>query len=100
MKKLTEQEYTENSHIHENEIEALILNRMIDSIEWTELIQKLINNGMGGIVEALLAKEDEVYTKKGRLNKSGACRALNCKTKQLEIALNKCREILSKEIDF
>lgn len=93
----TEQEYTDNNNRQENKDQALILNRMMDSMEMTELIQKLINNGQGELVNALLAKEEEVYTKKGRLNKSGACRALNCKNKQLEIALNQCREILAKE---
>jgi len=35
--------------------------------------------------------EAKVYTKAGRLNKSGACRALGWKTKQLEDAIEECR---------
>jgi len=54
---------------------------MVELLERTELIQKLIENGYAELVEALLYNEGKVYTKKGRLNKSGACRVLNWKTK-------------------
>ena len=69
-------------------------------IERNELIQKLIERGYGELVEALLDNENRVYTKKGRLNKSGACRVLGWKTKQLEDALEECRDILKSDIDI
>jgi len=69
---------------------------LIESIEQQELIDKLKDAGHLQLVETLLSNS-KVYTKKGRLNKSAACRALGCKTKQLEDALAACREILHKE---
>jgi len=38
--------------------------------------------------------ESKVYTKKGRLNKSGACRVLGLKPKQLDEFLSKCRHMI------
>ena len=70
----------------------------IDQLEKLELIQKLMNHGYGPLIEALLGNEREVYTKKGRLNKSGACRVLGWKPKELEEALARCREILKFDI--
>ncbi len=70
---------------------------MIDILERTELIQKLIDNGYGELVDVLLGNEGKVYTQKGRLNKSGACRVLGWKTKQLEDSLAECRKILGEE---
>ena len=67
-------------------------------LERQELIQKLIDKGYGPLIEALLENENKVYTKKGRLNKSGACRVLKWKPKQLEDALNECREILQVDM--
>jgi hypothetical protein len=71
---------------------------MIDSIERVELIQKLIDNGFGILVEALLCNESKTYTKRGRINKSGACRVLKWKTKQLEDAFRECRKILGEDV--
>ena len=71
---------------------------LIEVLERQELIQKLIDSGYGELIEALLDNESKVYTKKGRLNKSGACRVLGWKTKQLEDALNECKEILQFDI--
>lgn len=71
----------------------------IDHLERQELINKLIANGYGEIVEALLEDDKKVYTKKGRLNKSGACRRLNLKSKQLEDKLAEMRTLLSKDLD-
>lgn len=71
----------------------------IESLEQEELIQKLIENGYGELIEALLMNENKVYTKKGRLNKSGACRVLGWKTKELEDALLACKEILKDEVE-
>lgn len=65
-------------------------------LERQELIQKIVDSGYGDLVEALLLNESKVYTKKGRLNKSGACRILGWKSKQLEDALEACKEILGK----
>ena len=70
---------------------------MIDILESQEVIDKLVAQGFGELVEAFLMNESLVYTKKGRLNKSGACRVLGWKTKQLEDALMACREILQPE---
>jgi len=67
---------------------------MIEQIEQQELIQKLIDCGHGRLVEVLLEGHTECWTKKGRLNKSGACRVLGIKPKELEQSLEKCREIL------
>lgn len=72
---------------------------LIEVLERQELIQKLVDKGYGHLVEALLMNETKVYTKKGRLNKSGACRVLLWKTKQLEDALRECREILRDDAD-
>jgi hypothetical protein len=70
---------------------------MVDLLERGELIQKLMESGHGELIEALLGNENKVYTKKGRLNKSGACRVLAWKTKQLEEALAECRKVLGIE---
>lgn len=70
---------------------------LLDLLEQQELIQKLKDNGYEELVEALLSNENKVYTKKGRLNKSGACRVMDVKGKQLEDVLKSCREILKKE---
>lgn len=72
---------------------------MIDLLERQELIDKLIKNGYGEIVEALMENEIDCYTKKGRLNKSGACRVLDLKTKQLEDKLNDMKELLREDLD-
>lgn len=67
-----------------------------ESIERQELINKLMASGYEELVEVLLMTES--YTKRGRLNKSGACRLLKWKPKQLEDAINKCREILKDDL--
>ena len=71
---------------------------LIEQIEKQELLQKLIDKGFGKLIDALLSNEKEVYTKKGRLNKSGACRVLGGKPKELDEALAQCREILKRDI--
>ena len=38
---------------------------MVEILERTELIQKLVDNGYSELVEALLYNEGKVYTKKG-----------------------------------
>lgn len=74
--------------------------KILDIIERQELLQKLIDRGYGELVEALLLNESKAFTKRGgRLNKSGTCRVLNWKPKQLEDALQKCREILKDDMD-
>ena len=42
----------------------------------------------------ILLNESIVYTKKGRLNKSGACRILNMKPKELDDFISECRDII------
>ncbi len=67
-------------------------------IETQELIQKLIENGYGDLIDCLLSNENKVYTKKGRLNKSSLCREMGFKGKQLEDALKEMRVILAKDL--
>lgn len=74
------------------------MNSEIENIERQELIDKLKRAGYGPLIEMLLNNENKVYTKKGRLNKSGACRVLGWKSKQLEDALLACREVLGAEL--
>ncbi len=71
---------------------------LTDTLEQRELIQKLIDKGYAELVDVLLLNESKVYTKKGRLNKSGACRILGWKPKQLEDALSECRDILKTDL--
>jgi hypothetical protein len=75
-------------------------NNPFDQIESQELIQKLIDSGFGEVVDAFLLNDIKVYTKKGRLNKSGACRVLKCKPKDLEDAIQACQDILKKEMNL
>ena len=70
----------------------------IDGIERSELIQKLIDAGSGDKVDALLSNECKWTTKKDRLNKSGACRVLDCKPKELEQMIDKWKEILGTDL--
>lgn len=73
---------------------------MIEEIELRELIQKLIDNGYGELVDAFLEHESEVTTKKGRLNKSGVCRVLDWKSKHLEDTLEEVRKLLKDDLDW
>jgi nucleoside-diphosphate-sugar epimerase len=72
---------------------------LTEALERAELISKLEKAGYGKLIKALTEHEDKAYTKRSRLNKSGACRVLGWKTKELEDALKSCREILSSEFD-
>lgn len=76
------------------------MSNLIEQLEKQELIQKLMSKGYGPLIDALLENEKEVYTKKGRLNKSGACRVLGWKPKELEQALEACRDILKNDLFF
>ncbi len=71
---------------------------LIECLETQEQIQKLVDAGHIDLVEAFLGNECRVYTKKGRLNKSGACRVLGWKTKQLEDALDACKDLLDPPV--
>lgn len=73
-------------------------NSLTDIIEQQELIQKLVDAGLGDFVDTLLTHENKCYTKKSRLNKSGACRALGCRPKELDDKLEQCRQILGKDL--
>jgi len=77
---------------------VIMKGNLLEVLERQELIQKLIDRGYGPMIEAFLMNEGKVYTKKGRLNKSGACRVLGWKPKELEDALNKCQEILRSDL--
>lgn len=70
-----------------------------DLLEQQELLQKLIDAGYGEFVDVFLSNENLVYTKKARLNKSGACRVLGCKTKELEDILAACKAIIDPDGD-
>ena len=70
----------------------------VDGIERAELIQKLIDAGYGDKVDALLSNENKWTTKKDRLNKSGACRVLDVKPKELEQMIEKWKEILGADL--
>lgn len=76
------------------------LNNSFNQLENQELIQKLIDNGFERLVDAFLLNDNKVYTKKGRLNKSGACRVLKWKPKELEDAIKECQELLKLEYEF
>ena len=76
------------------------MSNLIEQLEKQELIQKLINKGYAPLIDALLGNEKDVYTKKGRLNKSGACRVLGWKPKELEQALEACKDILKQDLTF
>jgi hypothetical protein len=74
------------------------ISNSFNQLENQELIQKLIDSGYGNFVDAFLLNDGKVYTKKGRLNKSGLCRVLKCKPKELEDALKACQELLKREM--
>ena len=75
------------------------MSEITNEMERQELINKLIENGFGDIVQVLLENENKVYTKKGRLNKSGACRKLKLKTRQLEDKLLEMKNLLKNDLD-
>ena len=75
------------------------MSNKMNEMEIQELIQKLIKGGYGDVVQVLLENENKVYTKKGRLNKSGACRKLKLKTKQLEDKLQEMKNLLKNDLD-
>lgn len=66
----------------------------VKEIEIKEIIEKLVEAGHSEIVDAFLLNESKCYTKKGRLNKSGACRVLDFKPKQLDDKFSDMRKIL------
>ncbi len=69
----------------------------VETLEKQEILEILEKNGLGVQIEALLMNESKAYTKKGRLNKSGACRILGIKPKELEDFLKKCRDIIGAD---
>ena len=75
------------------------ISNSLEILEKEELIEKLRSRGYGELLDCLLDKEEVVYTKNGRLNKSSTCREMDWKSKQLEDALEEMREILAEEID-
>ena len=74
-------------------------NDPLEILENQEMIDKLRKAGYGDIIDKLLNNDDEVYTKKARLNKSGACRVLDWKPKELDDIFAKWKEILKNELD-
>lgn len=73
---------------------------LTEILEREELIQKLRDAGHGEFIDALLSNETKAYTKKSRLNKSGACRVLGWKAKQLEDEIAACRALLENDISL
>jgi hypothetical protein len=63
-------------------------------LEQEELLEKLRSAGLAHFVGTMC--QHEVYTKRGRLNRSAACRALGWSAAQLDAALAKCRELLGE----
>lgn len=74
-----------------------MFNNFVEVIESQELLQKIEKAGYGKVLELFLLNENKVYTKKGRLNKSGACRILKCKPKELDDLLKKLKEIINAQ---
>ena len=74
-----------------------MFNNFVEVIESQELLQKIERAGYGKIIELFLMNENKVYTKKGRLNKSGACRILKCKPKELDDLLKKLKDIINAQ---
>ena len=74
-------------------------NDPLEILENQEMIEKLRKAGYSDTIDKLFCDDDEVYTKKNRLNKSGACRVLGCKPKELDDMFIKWAEILKNEID-
>jgi hypothetical protein len=70
----------------------------IRDLEIKELIAKLIEHGHSDIVNAFLLNDGKCYTKKGRLNKSGACRVLDFKPKQLDDRFALMRKLLEPDV--
>ena len=70
----------------------------LEVIEKQEILDILEKNGMGKEIETLLLNESKAYTKKGRLNKSGACRILGMKPKELDEFLKKCRDVIKADL--
>lgn len=71
-----------------------------ESVEMQEILQKLTDAGYSKIIDAFLSNENKVYTKKGRLNQSGACRILGCKPKELREILEKCKEVIGNDYEI
>ena len=69
----------------------------LEVIEKQEILDILEKNGMGKEIETLLLNESKAYTKKGRLNKSGACRILGMKPKELDEFLKQCRDVIKAD---
>lgn len=74
-----------------------MFNNFVEVIESQELLHKIEKAGYGKIIELFLMNENKVYTKKGRLNKSGACRILKCKPKELDDLLKKLKDIINAQ---
>jgi len=74
------------------------MTNFVHEIETKELIEKLIKHGYSHIVDALLLNDTKCYTKKGRLNKCGACRVLDFKPKQLDDSLAMMRKLLENDL--
>jgi hypothetical protein len=78
----------------------VLVSDFIDDIERREIIAKIIKAGYGNIVDAFLLNENECYTKKGRLNKSGACRVLGAKPKQLDDQFAELQRLLEGDLQL
>ena len=70
----------------------------IKEIENKELIQKLIDHGFGKIVEAFIQSGNKMMTRNSRVNKSGCCRTLDLKVKQLDSCFELMRDLLREDL--
>ncbi len=80
--------------------DEVLMKSVFAEMETQELIDKLIKNGYGKIVDCLLMNESNCYTKRDRLNKSATCRQMKWKSKQLEETFAEMRELLQRDMEF
>lgn len=73
------------------------MSKEIDHFEREEIIRKLSEHGFGEMIKVFLENDEKIYTKKNRLNKSGACRSLGWKPKLLDEALERCKQLLEED---
>jgi len=74
-------------------------NDPLELLENQEMIDKLRRAGYSEVIDKIFNNDDECYTKKSRVNKSGICRALGIKPKELDDMFFKWAEILKNELD-
>jgi len=61
-----------------------------NTIEFDECCARLTQKGLGALVKLML-EDNDVFTKKGRINKSKICRIMSVRPKELEKSLDTIR---------